>query len=97
MHGLTEVIARSPVYVQTTKSRSPTPSPVVVHIALKTSSLSLWGSFFPCPGAQRPDLLRRSSPIIVANLWRLHAQSLATGTMRYSPMCDLSVSTVVPF
>lgn len=51
-------------------------------VACTSACPGLESSFWTCLVAQ---------PFIhVANLWRLHSQSLATGTRRLYPMCDLS-------
>lgn len=52
-----------------------------------------------CPGLESSFRICRAaqSSISVANLWRLQSRSLATGTMRLGPMCDLSVFILVLF
>lgn len=52
-----------------------------------------------CPGSEslfRICLVAQSS-VSVANLWRLHPQSLATGAMPLGTMCDLSIFITVLF
>lgn len=85
MHGPTEKLdSRSTRQIQ--KPFSQTAFWRGTIFALQISSTSVC----PCFESRLPDPLALSS-VPVANLWRLHPQSLATGAMPLGTMCDLSV------